>query len=128
MKRILVLFLTLLSLSAYSQSPKDKMSTKNYAINMIYTTQLGWIIDYNDYGSSKQIFLKSSFFRDGTAVRVAEDDTIAPQMNLVYKNLKPFKLKIYVPVNVESRSYIRTIDILSPEMVEKFQAKELTID
>ncbi len=128
MKRLIVLFMVLTGMSLYGQQQQDTFTSVNYSINRITTTLYGWIIHYSVGSTEKELYLPTHFFSRGVVVRVNADDTIAPQMNVILKNLEPFKLRLYIPVDVENRPYIRSLTVTSQEMIDKFNVTRLIID
>ena len=69
---------------------EDKYTVNNYMIKKVFQCRDGLIINYFDRDSSvKVLYIPNKFFREKKAFRMQEnDDTIAPQMNVILKNKK----------------------------------------
>ncbi|MCG8568818.1 MAG: hypothetical protein MJB14_01640 [Spirochaetes bacterium] len=121
---ILILLLICSVLPVMSQdttTQEDKYSTVNVMIQRITDCRLGVIVEY--YYGVKLIrsYFPNHFFSKKWAVKVVENDThISPQMNIIYKNFKPLRVKLYLQTNVSSPTY-RYLEYVSPEIEEKFK-------
>ena len=106
----------------------DKYTTQNIMLTRITECRYGLILEYFSGVDLKTSYIPNKFFIDGTAVKIVENDTnISPQMNIIYKNLKPFKVKLYLATNVASLTY-RYMDFVSSEIAEKFKVEGLTFE
>lgn len=132
-----VLILTFILLTVFlnaqdgaDNGDKDKYTAQNYLVSRIIDTPLGKIVEYYPDGSfeGKMLYLPSKFFNDGSAVVVNETNTnISPQMNVIFKNGKPFRAKLYInPTASDARN--KYIEVLSNSIREGFQTEELVID
>ncbi len=136
MKKFLFVFAIFFSFAfIYAQnntvanSTSDKYSAMPFMISQIFECSEGVVVKYiTDKGDIKTTYLPFKFFRDGTVVRVTENDTkISPQMSVVFKNLKQFKVKLYLAEN-QSNNVYRIIDTVTPTLREKFNINELQIE
>lgn len=127
MKKIVVLLVLLLAFNTLvlnSQQDTDKYSAVNLMIYKVYFTNMGMIIDYILVNEIKTLYLPNKFFTDGIAVKIIENDSRAtPQMNVIYKNKEPFKVKIYIPSDPGGETY-KLLDYLTPDIIEKFKATD----
>lgn len=133
-KKIAILFVLFsFCIVAYSQettenSTQDKYTVNNYMISRIFQCPEGLIVNYIDNKKEKILYIPNRFFREKKAFRFPENDAkVSPQMNVVLKNKKPEKVKLYLS-NQEISSTYRYIDVISKEMYEKFQSDEIEID
>ncbi|OHD18114.1 MAG: hypothetical protein A2086_05600 [Spirochaetes bacterium GWD1_27_9] len=107
------------------KEPEDKYTTMNIMLTKIVDTSKGVIIEYFAGDQLTYTYLPDDFFKSGMAVRVWEDDrNISPQANVVFKNLKPFKVKLYIPRNASSLIY-RYKEFLTDEEKDKFKVTDL---
>jgi hypothetical protein len=129
--RYIAVLLLFCSLSAYSQDTKgteDKITSTNIIPLVITDTHLGSIIQYYQGVDMKYLYVPSEFFISGKAVRVYMDSSdLTPQINVIFKNEKAFRMKIYMPRNASSLTY-RYKDVLTDEEIEKFKTKEILVD
>jgi hypothetical protein len=120
----LIILVLIINLSIYSQTTpqEDKYTSINIMVNTVTTTELGNIVEYFAGGKFRQLFLPTKFYFGGIAVKVVEDDPhIAPQMSVIYKNLVPVKVKIYMPAYPVGYKY-PVIPYLSKELIDKFNS------
>jgi hypothetical protein len=111
-----------------SDEPQDKYTTVNIMLTQITATKLGSIVQYFGKDELKLLYIPDDFYNKNIAVNVWENDTkISPQMNVVYKNLKPFRVKIYIPKNASSLTY-RYKELLTDEEKDKFKTSEIIIE
>ena len=108
---------------------EDKYTVNNYMIKKVFQCRDGLIINYFDRDSSvKVLYVPNKFFREKKAFRMQEnDDTIAPQMNVILKNKKAYAVKLYLS-DKHSNSVYRYAELVSAEVAEKFNIDELEID
>ncbi|HOJ65146.1 MAG TPA: hypothetical protein PLE45_12085 [Spirochaetota bacterium] len=124
--RFFLIFIFLLiagfnSLFSEDSIPIDKYDTKNIMLSSIIYTKLGLILVYYVDDIAKEAYVPFEFFRDGRAKQVIEDDImVTPQANIIYKNGKPFKVKIYVPTKTRGTAY-KLMDAMPEDIKEKFK-------
>ena len=117
---IFILILLISSSLSGQAATTDKMTTINVMISTIYSTSLGLIIEYYSDGKMRECYLPNSFFEDRTVVKVLEDDpNISPQMNVVYRNNEPYKIKLYVPTYPNGLTY-QAIPFLPDDKIQLF--------
>jgi len=132
MKTRLICLVILLILTVYLMSGQvattDKMTTVNIMISTIYSTSMGMIIEYYSDNKLRECYLPNSFFEDRTVVKILEDNPhISPQMNIIYRNNEPYKVKLYVPSNPNGLTY-QAIPFLSDDKVQMFNnTKKLVV-
>ncbi len=118
---ILVSIFVSINISAEDSIPIDTYDMRNIMLSSIIYTKMGLILVYYVDDVAKESYIPFEFFRDGRAKQVVEDSyMITPQANIIYKNGKPFKVKIYVPSKTSGTAY-KLIDALSDEVQEKFK-------
>jgi hypothetical protein len=94
------------NISAQEIKETDKVTTVNIMIGTIYSTRLGYIIEYYWADKLRELYVPNAFFENRTVVKVYEDnEQISPQMNIVFKNGEAFKIKLYVPNNPNGLNY-----------------------
>ena len=99
-----------------------KITTVNVMIYRIYSTRMGMVVEYFAGDNIKTTYFPNSFFMNKTVVKIIEDDySITPQMNVVYKDQVPYKIKLYVPPIYDGYIY-RIIEFMPDDLVEKFKA------
>jgi hypothetical protein len=125
---IFILIVLISSFLSGQTATADKMTTVNVMISTIYSTNMGLIIEYYSDGKMRECYMPNSFFEDRTVVKIIEDNpTIAPQMNVVYKNNEPYKVKLYVPTYPNGLTY-QAIPYLPDDKVQLFNnTKKLAI-
>ena len=133
-KKLLILVILILSISlAYSQDTtsttiQSKLTSVNIMLVTIIDTPKGMILEYFGSTDVKRIYLPFDFFNKSIAVKVFEEDAdVAPQASVIYKDLQPFKIKIYMPRKASSLTY-RYKDMLSDEEKEKFKTTNLIVE
>lgn len=125
---VLIILIVVIGISYAQNKDDNKYTTKNVMLKTIYTCKKGLIVEYFAGGKNRQIYLPNKFFDDGKAVRVIDDDGRAtPQMNIIYKNLEPMKVKVYTPTLYTGITY-QVIEFLSKEQEEAFETDELKFD
>ena len=133
---VFILMLVVCSVGAFAQETtseegkeKDKYTVNNYMIKRVFQCREGLIINYFDRDHSvKVLYVPNKFFREKKAFRFTEnDDTIAPQMNVVLKNKKAETIKLYLS-DKHSNLVYRYAEFVSPEVAEKFNIDEIEID
>ena len=93
-------------ISAQVAGENDKVTTVNIMISTIYSTNKGLIVEYYADGKFMECYLPHWFFDQRIVVKVLEDNPqISPQMNVVYKNGEPYKIKLYVPTVTNGWDY-----------------------
>ena len=133
-KTMIVFIVSILLLnvfSIYSQDTgktEDRITSTSIIPVTITDTRLGSIIQYYQGVDLKYVYIPNDFFNTGKVVRVYVDSTdITPQLSVIFKNEKAFRMKIYMPRNASSLTY-RYKEMLTDEEVEKFKTAELLID
>jgi hypothetical protein len=131
MKYILVVFLLVSSIAVYSQGTvkdEDKITSTQIIPMVLTDTRLGTIIQYFEGIDLKYLYVPNEFFNSGMVSRIYVGSTdVTPQLSVIFKNGKPFRMKIYMPRNASSMTY-RYKEMLTDEEVEKFKTKELLIN
>ena len=114
---------------ASEEGKEDKYTVNNYMIKKVFQCREGLIINYFDRDHSvKVLYVPNKFFREKKAFRFTEnDETIAPQMNIILKNKKADTVKLYLSDN-HSDSVYRYAELVSSEVAEKFNVDEIEID
>ncbi len=127
MKKILssILFVLFLCPLLFSQSQNnsknDKYSSVNVIVQTIWSTKMGIVVDYYLDGEILSAYIPNKYFDDKTVIRIYEDNSqISPQMNIIYKNLEPFRVKLYVPTNPYGPKY-KVIEIMPNDLIDKFK-------
>jgi hypothetical protein len=106
----------------------DKFTSVNVMLSTVYTTKLGMILEYYSSQKIQQTYLPNQFFIDGRALKVYEDNSnLTPQINIIYKNQKPYKVKIYVPSKPYGLTY-RTISFITEELRKGFAVSDLKFE
>lgn len=115
--------------SQEEKQEEDKYTVNNYMIKKVFQCSEGLIVNYIDRDNSiKVLYVPNKFFREKKAFRITENnDTVAPQMNVILKNKKASAVKLYLSDN-QSNSIYRYAEIVSPEVAEKFKIDEIDID
>lgn len=115
--------------SQEEKQEEDKYTVNNYMIKKVFQCSEGLIVNYIDRDHSiKVLYVPNKFFREKKAFRITENnDTVAPQMNVILKNKKASAVKLYLSNN-QSNSIYRYAEIVSPEVAEKFKIDEIDID
>ena len=115
--------------SQEEKQEEDKYTVNNYMIKKDFQCSEGLIVNYIDRDHSiKVLYVPNKFFREKKAFRITENnDTVAPQMNVILKNKKASAVKLYLSDN-QSNSIYRYAEIVSPEVAEKFKIDEIDID
>ena len=115
--------------SQEEKQEEDKYTVNNYMIKKVFQCSEGLIVNYIDRDHSiKVLYVPNKFFREKKAFRITENnDTVAPQMNVILKNKKASAVKLYLSDN-QSNSIYRYAEIVSPEVAEKFKIDEIDID
>ena len=115
--------------SQEEKQEEDKYTVNNYMIKKVFQCSEGLIVNYIDRDHSiKVLYVPNKFFREKKAFRITENnDTVAPQMNVILKNKKASAVKLYLSDN-QSNSIYRYTEIVSPEVAEKFKIDEIDID
>lgn len=122
---IITLLLITLTFSFSQGTKEDKYTTINVMISKVYSTSKGLIIEYFSSGKKRQTYLPNKFFDEGIAVKViAENTSMTPQMNIIYRNLEPYKVKIYLPRFFDSITY-QVMGFMTKEHIEKFKVDKL---
>jgi hypothetical protein len=120
---ILILFFGTLCF-AQESGGQDKYTAVNFMVERIYFTRYGLIIHYFKEGRYEYLYLPNKFFEERIAVRIKEGDgKIVPQMSVIFKNLEPIKVKIYVPFVFDGPKY-RIVDYVPTKMEERFKNTE----
>lgn len=114
--------------SQEEKQEEDKYTVNNYMIKKVFQCSEGLIVNYIDRDHSiKVLYVPNKFFREKKAFRITENnDTVAPQMNVILKNKKANAVKLYLSDN-QSNSIYRYAEIVSPEVAEKFKIDEIDI-
>lgn len=114
--------------SQEEKQEEDKYTVNNYMIKKVFQCSEGLIVNYIDRDHSiKVLYVPNKFFREKKAFRITENnDTVAPQMNVILKNKKASAVKLYLSDN-QSNSIYRYAEIVSPEVAEKFKIDEIDI-
>lgn len=121
---IVILLFILGSTGIFAQDslPIDKYDTKNIMLASIIYTKLGLILVYYIEDVAKEAYIPFQFFRDGRAKQVAENSSIiTPQANIIYKNGRPFKIKIYIPTKSTGGTAYKLMDAIPDDIKEKFK-------
>lgn len=132
-KKLFILSILLLSVCQFSvfseeSIPIDTFFTRNIMIDTVIYTNKGIILNYYSENNFRQTYLPNSFFLDGKAKQVVDNDrSTTPQANVIFKNGKPFKIKLYVPKNAFGGRY-KVVDVLSEEQKEKFKTEDLIFE
>lgn len=132
-KKLFILSILLISVCQFSvfseeSVPIDTFFTRNIMIDTVIYTNKGIILNYYSDNKPKQSYLPNSFFLDGKAKQVVDNDrSTTPQANVIFKNGKAFKVKLYVPKNAFCGRY-KVVDVLSEEQKEKFKVEELIFE
>lgn len=115
--------------SQEEKQEEDKYTVNNYMIKKVFQCSEGLIVNYIDRDHSiKVLYVPNKFFREKKAFRITENnDTVAPQMNVILKNKKASAVKLYLSDN-QSNSIYRYAEIVSPEVAEKFKIDKIDID
>lgn len=133
---IFILAFAVCSVGAFAQetsdeekNEEDKYTVNNYMIKKVLQCSEGLIVNYFDRDHSvKVLYVPNKFFREKKAFRFTEnDETVAPQMNVILKNKKADTVKLYLSDN-HSDSVYRYAEFISPEVAEKFNVDEIEID
>jgi hypothetical protein len=130
-KYLFFVFIFISTIQLYSQNtniPADKLTSTNIIPLVITDTRLGSIIQYYQGVELKTLYIPNDFYNSGKAVKVYDDSpNVTPQMSIIFKNSKAFRIKIYTPRIASSLTY-RYKEILTDEEIEKFKTKELLVD
>ena len=119
---IILIILTTIPVNSQQDKKEDKFSSVNLIIKKVTSTELGFIAEYYAGGKFRELYLPAKFFLSGIAIKINEDDpNIAPQMNIIYKNLVPIRVKIYVPTIMIGIKY-PALEVLPKEMIDKFNS------
>lgn len=131
---VFILAFAICAVGAFAQETseegkEDKYTVNNYMIKKVFQCREGLIINYFDRDHSvKVLYVPNKFFREKKAFRFTEnDETIAPQMNIILKNKKADTVKLYLSDN-HSDSVYRYAELVSSEVAEKFNIDEIEID
>ncbi|HOF00220.1 MAG TPA: hypothetical protein PK385_03640 [Spirochaetota bacterium] len=133
MKKLFILPILLLSVCQFSvfseeSIPIDTFFTRNIMIATVIYTNRGIILNYYIDNKPRETYLPNAFFINGKAKQVIDEDrSTTPQANVIFKNGKAFKIKLYVPKNAFGGRY-KVIDVLSEEQKEKFKTEELIFE
>ncbi len=104
--------------------PTDTFFTNNIQLSSIVYTNKGWVIIYHNGHRMKETYIPLSFADQGKVKFVT---TTTPgealQANVVYKNGKAYKVKIYTNPTAQGRPYV-VRDKLTATMKEKFDNTE----
>lgn len=104
------------------EEANDKYSVENYMVKRITSCKYGYIVEYffESYANVRTVYIPFKFFTDGSATRIEEEnENIAPQMNIVYKNFKPYRIKLYFPLKKSSLKY-RFLPVTSDAIRDEF--------
>lgn len=132
-KKIILALLFIFSISILSAQEsntenEDKFSVVNVMLTRITDCRYGMILEYFHGIKLKKVYIPNQFLIDGRAIKVVENDVrVSPQMNIIYKNFEPFKVKLYLAKDISNLTY-QFIDYVPPELAEKFNITELTFD
>lgn len=123
--KILIVFVIISFFSPLLLQPQatldDKITTINLFIVTIYTTNMGLIIDYYSGNRIRTTYLPNRFFEDKTVVKIIENNyLLTPQMNVVYRNTEPYKIKLYMPDWFDGDTY-QILSSLPQNVVDKFK-------
>ena len=91
--------------SQEEKQEEDKYTVNNYMIKKVFQCSEGLIVNYIDRDHSiKVLYVPNKFFREKKAFRITENnDTVAPQMNVILKNKKASAVKLYLSDNQRCR-------------------------
>ena len=121
---LLIVCILSVCLALYPQATQqeDKYTSVNIMVSKVTSTELGYIVQYYAGGKFRELYLPTRFFFNGLAVKVVEESPqIAPQMSIIYKNLAPLKVKLYMPSNPEGLQY-PAIEFMPKDMTDKFNS------
>lgn len=132
---VFIMMFVVCSVGAFAQETseegkeKDKYTVNNYMIKKVFQCREGLIINYFDRDHSvKVLYVPNKFFREKKAFRFVEnDESIAPQMNVILKNKKADAIKLYLSEKHSDLVY-RYAELISSEIAEKFNIDEIEID
>jgi hypothetical protein len=116
------------NISAQEIKETDKVTTVNIMIGTIYSTRLGYIIEYYWADKYRELYVPNAFFENRTVVKVYENnESISPQMNIVFKNSEPYKIKLYIPTSPNGFTY-QVLQVLPDDKAQIFNnTKKLEI-
>ena len=125
---VLILLLCPAALFAQDDADNSKYTTQNVILSRVTECRYGIIIDYFSGTEMKTAYIPNKFFISGKAVKIPENDTnISPQMNIIYKDLQPFRVKLYIATKISNLTY-QYMDFVSADIAAKFQIDELTFE
>lgn len=125
---IIIFVVGTFGLVAEDSIPIDSFFTRNIMLNSIVYTNQGIILVYYSNNEVRQSYLPFKFFDDGRVKMVIDDDLSASlQANVIFKNGKPFKVKVYTTKKTDGPGY-RVMDILNDEIKEKFKIEDLAFE
>lgn len=130
LKKLIVLLLISVFFVVNAQEAEDdaKYTVVNAQINQVVQTTEGLIVRYRVDGKSKTTYIPNKFFREKIAVRIDENNTkISPQMSVILKDTKPYRVKLYLANNQSNMTY-RITDLVTDKMKESFNIEELQIE
>lgn len=133
-KKIVIALLMLCMVTIYAQDKPaseendDKYTVVNIMLNQIFQCSEGLILKYRANNENKIAYIPNKFFRQRIAVKVDEEDTnISPQMNLILKNGKPHRVKLYLASKASNMTY-RLMEFVTADTRSKFKMDELQIE
>jgi hypothetical protein len=124
-KIIYIILIVVFAMSlTYAQDAKkrddSKYSCVNVMLSKVYFTRVGLILEYFTGNQMRQTYLPNKFFEQGMAIKVVDNDQkTTPQMNVMYKDLQPYKVKIYMPLAQDGLTY-QIIEFMTKEQEDKF--------
>ena len=126
---IILSFFTPLIILPQENLDDIKITTTNIMIYRIFQTRMGLVIEYIAGSRYRRTYFPNSFIMNKTVIKIVEDDySITPQMNVVYKNGEPYKVKLYIPPVADGYIY-QLIEFMPDDLIEKFKATtKLEID
>ena len=125
---ILLIILIVISIVPYINSEedtsKDRFTALNALIETVYYTQYGMIVEFLSEGKIRQLYIPNRFFDEQLAIRFTEGtEAYAPQLSVIYRNLEPFRIKLYLPKVPYGPKYV-TLEYPSDEIINKFKNTE----
>lgn len=138
MRKILaisMLFVFILSVNAQDaakdsaqEEDNSKYTVVNSMIRQVVQTSEGLIITYKVDRNFKTTYIPNRFFKEKIAMRIDENNSsVSPQMSVVLKDGKPYRVKLYLANNQSNLTY-QYAEILSQNMRDKFKIEELQIE
>ena len=124
-------FLFLFSALWYLYIPKSRMIMQNTIVNAmigrVVESSLGLIVTYKIDTTWNTAYIANKFFKEKIALRIDETIPISPQMSIVLKDGKVYRVKLYLSNNQSNMTY-RYASLLSNAQKERFGSEELEME